>query len=87
MSLSAFDEEVDRNYDAFCESLGGLLDHHAGEFALMRSGEFVSFHPTESSAIAAGRAAFSDGVFSVQEVTARPADLGFFSHAINTRIA
>ncbi|MES2339831.1 MAG: hypothetical protein V4537_17185 [Pseudomonadota bacterium] len=82
-----FEAEVDRNFDAFLTLLPTLLRSNKGEFALMRHGETTSFHSDEATALAAGRGAFSDRLFSVQEVTDRPVDLGFFSHAINSRIA
>jgi hypothetical protein len=87
MEHSAFDTEVDHNFDAFEAMLGSILPVHRGEFALMKLREVISYFPNEAAALAAGRARFPDGVFSVQEVTDRPVDLGFFSHAINPRIA
>ena len=84
---TAHDLEVDRNFDALTAILGDLLSKHAGEFALMRAGEVVEFFASETEAVSCGRQRYSDGMFSVQEITDRPADLGFFSHAIHTRIA
>lgn len=81
------DVEVDANYDAFERQVASLLQRHEGEFVLMRGGEIVAFHASEAKALAAGRTSFSDGRYSVQEITRRPADLGFFSHAIDTRLA
>jgi hypothetical protein len=87
MRQSAFDTEVDRNFDAFEALLGTILVAHRGEFALMRDGEVLTYFASEPAALAAGRQQFDDGLFSVQEVTDRPVDLGFFSHAVNSRIA
>ena len=87
MAQSIFESEVDRNFEAFAVILQQLLSSHRGEFALMRGGEVIEYCASEAAALAAGRHRFMDGVFSVQEVTDRPVDLGFFSHAINTRIA
>lgn len=87
MEQTVFDVEVDQNFEAFEAQLASILPQHRGEFALMKQGEVVSYFADESAALAAGRQEFQDGVFSVQEVTDRPADLGFFSHAINPRIA
>lgn len=87
MSQSAFDTEVDRNFDAFEALLRTILVDHRGEFALMRGGLVLSYFSSEPAALAAGRRQFDDGLFSVQEVTDRPVDLGFFSHAVNSRIA
>ena len=87
MRQNAFETEVDRNFEAFEAMLHGILPIHRGEFALMNNGKVLSYFPSEADALAAGRRMFDDGVFSVQEVTDRPVDLGFFSHAINPRIA
>jgi hypothetical protein len=87
MEPSAFDTEVDYNFDAFEQKLGSILPAHRGEFALLNRGNIISYFPDEASALTAGRLKFPDGLFSVQEVTDRPVDLGFFSHAINSRIA
>jgi hypothetical protein len=87
MDQGIFEAEVDRNFEAFEAILGSILPVRRGEFVLMRHGGIVSYFPSESDALAEGRHRFEDGVFSVQEVTDRPVDLGFFSHAINSRIA
>ena len=87
MDATAFDAEVDRNFDVFEAALPDLLGSHRGEFALIRRGKLISFHQSESDALSKGRSHFGDGLFSVQEVTDRPVDLGFFSHAVNPRIA
>jgi len=87
MEQTAFETEVDRNFDAFEAGLGSILGAHRGEFALMRHGAIVAYFADEPDALAHGRLRYRDGIFSVQEVTDRPVDLGFFSHAIDSRIA
>lgn len=87
MELDKFEAEVDRNYEIFERLLPDMLQQRRGEVALMRSGEILDFFPCESAALAEGRNRFPDGVFSIQEVTDRPADLGFFSHAFDPRLA
>jgi hypothetical protein len=72
--------EVDRNYDVFVRLLGSLLPEHEDELALMRDGEIVGFYSTPREALEAATAKFSDGIFSIQEVTDEPIDLGFWSH-------
>ena len=81
------EREVDLNFDTFAEELPELMPHHAGEYVLMKNSRMVSFHASADAALAAGRAAFPDGIYSIQEVTDRPIDLGFFSHAVDSRIA
>lgn len=80
------DETIDRNYRAFVRQLPDLMDTHAGQFALMRNEVPVEFFDSEDAAITAGEARFADDSFSIQEVTRRSVDLGFFSHALDLRI-
>lgn len=87
MDRMELEREVDFNFDVFAQQLPALMPSHEGEYVLMRNGAMISFHPTASAAVAAGRAEYADGIFSIQEVTDRPIDLGFFSHAVDTRIA
>ena len=72
--------EVDRNYDAFMRMLASLLPEHRDEYALMRDGEVVGFFEKPGEANRAGVERFADGIFSIQEVTDEPIDLGFWSH-------
>jgi hypothetical protein len=72
--------EVDRNYDVFTRMLGALLSEHRDELALMRDGRVVGFYKTPREALQAAAEQFSDGIFSIQEVTDEPIDLGFWSH-------
>lgn len=72
--------EVDQNYDAFSRMLGTLLPQHRDQLALMRDGEVVGFYTTPREALEAATQKFSDGIFSIQEVTDEPIDLGFWSH-------
>jgi hypothetical protein len=72
--------EVDQNYDAFARLLGQLLPEHRDQLALMRDGEVVGFYGTPREALQAAAERFSDGIFSIQEVTDEPIDLGFWSH-------
>ena len=73
-------QEVDRNYDAFMRMLASLLPDHRDEYALMRDGEIVDFFAKPGDANRAGVERFSDRIFSIQEVTDEPIDLGFWSH-------
>ena len=73
-------EEVDRNYEAFQALLPGLLETDAGRAALMRDGKLVECFDTDRDAFLAGRAMFADGLFSVQRVSDRPVNLGWFSY-------
>ncbi|QDX27444.1 hypothetical protein FPZ54_16480 [Sphingomonas suaedae] len=72
--------EVDRNYDAFTRSLGGILAAHRDQFALMRSGGIVAYFDKPGDAYREGVSRYPDMIFSIQEVTDEPIDLGFWSH-------
>ncbi len=74
-------EEVDRNYEAFQAMLPELIKTDANRTALMRGRKVIACFDTSQDAIRAGRAMFEDGVFSIQEVTKRSINLGYFSHA------
>jgi hypothetical protein len=80
MDVARQKEQVDRNYDVFMRLLGSLLPEHRDEYALMRDGEIVGFFAKPGDANRAGVETFKDGIFSIQEVTDEPIDLGFWSH-------
>jgi hypothetical protein len=73
--------QVDRNYDAFVRVLGKILEKHRDQLALMRDGKIVGYYGTPREALEAAIAKFPDQIFSIQEVTDEPIDLGFWSHA------
>ena len=72
-------EEVDRNYDAFVRMLGAMLPEHRDQLALMKEGRVIGFYATPRAALQAAAELIPDGVFSIQEVTDEPLDLGFWS--------
>lgn len=76
-------ETVDRNFDAFKKRLPELLEKQRGKYALLRHEEIVGFYETVSDAHTAGQQIYSDGLFSIQQVTDTPIDLGFYSHAVH----
>ena len=78
-----YELEVDRNFFAFQTVVASLLDDHRDEFALLHDKRVVSIHSRLSDAIAEASSKFAVGHFSIQKVTDRPLDLGFFSHAYN----
>jgi hypothetical protein len=73
-------QEVDRNYDAFVRMLSTLLADHRDQYALMRDARIVAFFDKAGEANRAGVEMFDDQIFSIQEVTDEPIDLGFWSH-------
>lgn len=79
MDRAAQQQQIDGNYDAFQRTLSSLIGQHRDEFALMRDRSIVEFHRTAGDAYRDGLSRFSDGIFSIQEVTDQPVDLGFHS--------
>ena len=75
--------EVDHNHDALQRQLGNLLPNHRGEYALMKGRVIVEYYSTPGNAYRAGLTRYEDRLFSIQEVTDEPIDLGFFSHVGN----
>lgn len=72
--------EVDANYDFFMRSLSSFLPDHQGQYALLHARSVIGFFDTPGQACQYGVDSFGDQAFSIQEVTAEPIDLGFFSH-------
>jgi len=73
--------EVELNYDVFTRQLSRMLRKHRNQFALMRDGKVVEYFSKPGEANRAGIERFPDFIFSIQEVTDEPIDLGFWSHA------
>ncbi len=79
--MTAKQQMVDRNYEAFKRELPKITAAHAGKFALMRNQKTVDFYDTDRDAIVAGNALYDDGEFTIQAVTQTPINLGYFSYA------
>ena len=74
--------QLDLNYQAFQKLLPELLQTHAGKFALMNDGRIVDYFDSFSDAARIGNAKFGEGNFSVQEVTSKGINLGYYSYAV-----
>lgn len=73
-------QEVDRNYDFFVRHLREYLVEHHGQYALLKNARLIDFFMKPGEAYREGLSRFPDAIFSIQEVTDEPIDLGFFSH-------
>ena len=80
MDVERQKQQVDSNYDAFVRLLGGILEAHRDQLALMRDGKIVGFFDSPKAALQAATSMFPDEIFSLQEVTDEAIDLGFWSH-------
>lgn len=75
------DTEVDRNFEAFQTMLPDLLQRAPGKYALLHASSLVELFDTSIAAVVAGLQRFGPGKYSVQEVTERSDNLGFYSYA------
>lgn len=80
--MTDLDTEIEKNLEVFNEKLPSLLESHRGRYVLLRHQEIVGIYDTMRDARLTGRRFFEDGIFSIQEVTDEPINLGFFSHAV-----
>ena len=76
-------EEVDRNFAFFQAELPQIMPNYRGKYALIRNEKIENYFDTLVDAYTAGSQQFKDGLFSIQQVTDEPVDLGFFSHAVH----
>lgn len=77
----ALKAEVDRNYDYFQRNLAQFMTKHGGQYALLKSSKAIGFYNGPGEAYRAGLVLYPNEIFSVQEVTDIPVDLGFMSLA------
>ena len=80
---AARQHQVDENYDAFVSLLPDILQAHAGKFALMHERNVVDYFDFFGDAVRFGNNNFTDGNFSIQEVSSGSASLGFYSYAVS----
>lgn len=73
-------EQIDQNYDAFQRALGSILSKHRHQHALLRDRLIVGYFDSAGDAYRNGIEQYPDRLFSIQEVTGQPVDLGFWSH-------
>jgi hypothetical protein len=76
-------KEVDDNLKAFLAELPKIPQENRGRFALLRHGKIVGYYDTPVDAASAGNLTYSDRMFSIQQVTEVPVDLGYYSHGRN----
>lgn len=69
--------EVRGNYEVFQTSLPSLLATHRGRYVVYRHRELIDVFDSFKEAFNYCASAFSDEMFSIQEVTAEPLCLGW----------
>lgn len=83
MDHAALSREVDRNYDFFQRHITTYLPEQTGRYALLRDRKVIGFYDDPGEAAAEGARRFQDNIFSIQEVSTAPIDLGLYSYAAN----
>ena len=73
--------EVSRNFDEFRKLLPSILETKRGKIALMRDGKIIEYFNTRLQARASGEERYSDGIWSMQEVTDEVIEVGLESRA------
>ena len=81
MSSKDRNAELERNYSAFCSILPNLIRSDPNKYALMRQGNLEHIFTSAGKAYSYALSKYGDSVFSIQQITDKPVDLGFFSHA------
>lgn len=77
----ALNAEIVDNFKAFQNQLSGLLPEHEGHICVVRHGQITGIFDTSDEAYLSGVERYSDGLFSIQDVTKTPIDLGAYSNA------
>jgi hypothetical protein len=75
--------QVEQNYATFKSNLRDLLSKYPGKQVLLHDGKIIEIFDTLSDAVKFGNSKFGVSNYSVQEVTSRPAELGWHSHAVH----
>lgn len=81
MDHARISAEVDRNYDFFQRNIARFIADHRGQYALIRKLKIIDFFDDPGKAALLGSSQFPDQVFSIQEVTDAPIDLGLYAYA------
>ena len=79
--MTSLQTEIARNFDYFQRTLATHLRSHAGQFALLRDATIVDYFDWPGDADRAGMTAFADGLYSIQQVTGEPVELGLYANA------
>lgn len=76
------EREIEANLEYFQQELPKIEPENHGKYALIRHQKILGYYDTVTDAVTAGNSSYSDKIFSVQQVTEVPTDLGFYSHAV-----
>jgi AAA+ ATPase superfamily predicted ATPase len=75
-------KELENNYRAFEKLLPSYQSMDNGRFVLLRHENQINIFDSARDAVIYANAQFPDGIYSVQQITRKIVDLGYFSHAV-----
>lgn len=81
MENDALRHEIAGNFDFFQRTLKEQLRAHAGQFALIKARRIHGYFDTAGAADTEGWSRFSDKLYSIQQVTPEPVELGLYANA------
>jgi hypothetical protein len=82
IEMTDIQREVDENYDEFRKLLPSIIGQHRDKYALMKNRKILGYFSTAQDAREAATSFVPDGIYSIQQVTDTPINLGFFTYAI-----
>jgi len=80
--MTAGQDEVNQNYEAFLKLLPTLLATHRDKYALMKGGKILGFFSTAQDARSAANLSISDKIYSIQLVSNTAINVGYYTNAL-----
>lgn len=81
MMDEALQREIAQNFDYLQRTLSEHLRAHAGQFALLKAQRVHGYFGTPADADREGWNRFSDKLYSIQQITPEPVELGMYANA------
>ena len=76
--ISSRNADIEKNFDAFQKILPEFIKAYPNKYVLLRHQEVIATYSTALDAVVTGQTFYKDGLFSVQKISPRPENLGFF---------
>ncbi len=81
MEMDPLLTEISSNFDYFQRTLSEHLRAHAGEYVLLKRGRVHGYFASAGEADREGWTRFADHLYSIQQVTPEPVELGVYANA------
>ncbi len=81
MSPDPLLDEIACNFDYFQRTLAQHLRAQAGKYALLKSQRVHGYYESVGEADQEGWSRFDDHLYSIQQVTSEPVELGLYSNS------